>query len=605
MLRTDDRALLSEALAPPDGYQLDTLVGTTYSLQLAALLSIPLSLTFVDWEDETGRPNVDPVAALEAVRRHAERITVFAQAGEIGAGGQPPLVASWLEDVVTPVAASDEQGVFHPKVWVARFTSSEHEPCYRAVCASRNLTFDRSWDTVLVLDGTPSARGGRVAESAPLADFIASLPDLSVGEMPPQRAVAVRALGEDLRRVRFAPPAGFEAVRFWPLGVRGHRRFPFDTRMSRLLVVSPFVGQGLLARFKPERGENVLVSRPDELAMIATARLPGFQRTAAFDDLGVEDQSDAAGSGLRGLHAKLYVADAGWDANVWTGSANATTAAFEHNVEFLVQLSGKRQQCGVDAFLGRPDDPSALNMLLTDVPPREVALEPDPRAVLEREVDAMAKVIASRQFEATVTPEGDQYAVALTATPGFAWPNDTELRCWPLTESRDRHPTPLTPEGTGVARFAPMPIESLTAFYGFELLVRRNGLELAKAFLVRAELSGVPEGRREAIIRSVLRDPQQVLRLLRLLLAFDAEDGAPGQEPLLGISTAGSWIQGETPLLESLLRALSEAPQRVSAIASLIRELQDAGPDLLPAGFLDIWEPVWAEFQREQGAWRA
>ena len=36
-----------------------------------------------------------------------------------------------------------------------------------------------------------------------------------------------------------------------------------------------------------------------------------------------------------GLHAKLYILEEGWDARLWTGSANATNAAFSGaNVEF-------------------------------------------------------------------------------------------------------------------------------------------------------------------------------------------------------------------------------------------------------------------------------
>jgi phosphatidylserine/phosphatidylglycerophosphate/cardiolipin synthase-like enzyme len=32
---------------------------------------------------------------------------------------------------------------------------------------------------------------------------------------------------------------------------------------------------------------------------------------------------------LHGLHAKLFVSDDGWYSHVWTGSPNATTAAFD------------------------------------------------------------------------------------------------------------------------------------------------------------------------------------------------------------------------------------------------------------------------------------
>ena len=39
-------------------------------------------------------------------------------------------------------------------------------------------------------------------------------------------------------------------------------------------------------------------------------------------------ESEAEAIELSDLHAKLYVSERGWDAHIWTGSANATAAAF-------------------------------------------------------------------------------------------------------------------------------------------------------------------------------------------------------------------------------------------------------------------------------------
>ncbi len=50
---------------------------------------------------------------------------------------------------------------------------------------------------------------------------------------------------------------------------------------------------------------------------------------------------------LVGLYAKLYVLDYGREASVFTGSANATHAAFNRNVEFLTELRGKKGKVGV------------------------------------------------------------------------------------------------------------------------------------------------------------------------------------------------------------------------------------------------------------------
>jgi hypothetical protein len=75
MLEPEDRRLLLESLRPPEGYVLDHAVGTTFSLDLLALLTAPLAFTFFDWEGREGENCADPLALLESVRRHANRIT--------------------------------------------------------------------------------------------------------------------------------------------------------------------------------------------------------------------------------------------------------------------------------------------------------------------------------------------------------------------------------------------------------------------------------------------------------------------------------------------------------------------------------------------------
>ncbi len=62
-------------------------------------------------------------------------------------------------------------------------------------------------------------------------------------------------------------------------------------------------------------------------------------------------ESDTEAVQLSDLHAKLYVSESGWDAHIWTGSANATDAAFTRNVELLVELVGPRKRFGIDALM--------------------------------------------------------------------------------------------------------------------------------------------------------------------------------------------------------------------------------------------------------------
>jgi len=103
MLDPRDRKLLLESLRPPDGFHFDQAIGTSYSLDLLALLAAPLAFTFFDWEDQEGRPTADPFALLESVRRHADRIHLFCQAGEIKLPPPTQRLVAYLEKSVIPV----------------------------------------------------------------------------------------------------------------------------------------------------------------------------------------------------------------------------------------------------------------------------------------------------------------------------------------------------------------------------------------------------------------------------------------------------------------------------------------------------------------------
>src|SRR5438270_13497306 len=93
VLEPDDRHPLLDALRPPAGFVLDRAVGTTFSLDLHALLTAPVAFALLD--AESGDDGLSaPTAILEAVRRQADLIDVFCQAGQIAVpAAYRPLVA--------------------------------------------------------------------------------------------------------------------------------------------------------------------------------------------------------------------------------------------------------------------------------------------------------------------------------------------------------------------------------------------------------------------------------------------------------------------------------------------------------------------------------
>src|SRR5262245_60412929 len=121
MLEPQHRQLLFDSLEPPAGYSFDQGFGTTYSLDLLALMMAPVAFTFFDQKRNEDGLAAASLEVLEGLRRYAGRLTVFCEAGRIAvpAGRFPQL--AFLEDSVVQCRPVNG-GSFHPKVWVLRFT---------------------------------------------------------------------------------------------------------------------------------------------------------------------------------------------------------------------------------------------------------------------------------------------------------------------------------------------------------------------------------------------------------------------------------------------------------------------------------------------------
>jgi hypothetical protein len=100
VLETQTRTLFGEALLPPENYRLDRVVGTTYTLDLAAMLIVPLAMTFSE-RNPAAKP--DPLALLEALRRNASRITVYCKEDRIAVPRTHQPLFAYLEPSVIPV----------------------------------------------------------------------------------------------------------------------------------------------------------------------------------------------------------------------------------------------------------------------------------------------------------------------------------------------------------------------------------------------------------------------------------------------------------------------------------------------------------------------
>lgn len=611
MLKPGDRKLLLDTLRPPEGYRFDRTIGTTFTLDLESLLTVPLAFTFFDWEDATGRPSADPLALLEAVRRHAGRIHLFCQAGQINVPTANQPLLTYIEDTVIQVRPPRHNGLFHPKVWVVRFAPLDpQEPVmYRLLCMSRNLTHSRSWDTSLVLDGLLKDRKQPIRRNRPLGDFIEALPTMAV-ESPSRSVIeAINTVNREIRRVDFELPEGFDDLRFHPMGHDAVNGWPFPDNPRNFLVLSPFVSSTFVRRLAKTHCLQHLISRPESLASLPHKAFELAECTWVMSpqaELDCYEGADDGGSAptttgprfeedeLVGLHAKLFVMDDGWQARVWTGSANATEAAFGRNVEFMVELTGRKSRCGIAAFLGDEEREDGLRPLLERFS-NDIKEEEDPeRDRLRRRLENAINALLDASLMISVDEVNDQcFNLVVTANQALKFPTGLQVKLWPVTLPSGVAQT--LEEATPCIQFPELSIGAITSFIAFHLRTGSGNKVEEKRFVLRLPIRGAPPDRRERILKQLLTNADQVMRLLLLLLSDEGLSAHDFIKPGQGSGTGMVFgALGGSTLLEAMLRALHRNPESLDHVENLIQDLRHTseGQTLLPPDLDQIWEPI-------------
>ena len=613
MLEPNRRRLFMDTLRPPEGYVFDRAVGTTFTLDLMTLLAVPLAFTFQDAHDGDGQLASDPLALLESARQNANRIVLFCHGGRTSVPRSGQTALAFIEQSVVsvfPPRGGLLGAVFHPKIWVLRYTAYGRPIRYRLVCQSRNLTFDTSWDTSLVLDGVLNeSRVRGYSINRPLSDFVESFSKLAPEPISESQQEIVGTLAGELRRVQFNSPNGLRLNRFLSFGTRrSNPSFP-DRTYRPLLVISPFLDGGFLKTIAARRRRSVLISRREALLTAPADAIGAFDKVYAFR-AGLEPEAEDAGDALpplAGLHAKIYVTDDGWDAHIAVGSANSTGAALGNpprNVEFMVELTGRKSRFGIDALLaaGEDEESGTFRSLIEEFDIDEAGtVEEDKDSLqLERALDAATDALAKADLSGTVVKSGgDRYTLRLKLPSPPDLPPDVQtVSCWPVTLS-DSHRHPLE-DG---AEFSGLSLMELSTFVAIEVAASHDGKSGRKRFARTIPLAGLPEDRLQRVLAGMLRDRNRLMQLLWLLLSpVDDLSFAEFSQALSSENGKAEWGVALPGMLERMLETLGSDPKRLDSVASLLAELHktEDGVELIGADFQSAWDAIWAVRERRQ-----
>lgn len=394
-----DRFSYGQLLECPPGYRLSFALGTTYSLDLEALMAVYVALGFsVDTDSAVGKCHddqpIDQLRCFAALSEAKDKVLVFFEKGKVRSSKEYNRLYSQIESNIVEVdLEGDDYPSFHPKLWILRFEDEKNRSRvkYRVCVLSRNVSFDSSWDVAGALEGEfdgsleKRTHGGAALEEA--VKKIAKLAEEALGASTwtewLEETIA-KELGKTRLRVmkqagawKYVQPVLFSDP--WSKGDKSLHEVMkglFAT-CTRALVMTPFLSDTkdnnpvyelFHGGTQLDRTRSYVVVRRDALLgrggvapWLSELPIYTMRGDLASLELACDDGNEPASTGFArsDIHAKLFVFEepvgdgstAASKTHLFFGSANATRRGMVTNWETMIHLESTQPQA-FDKLLG-------------------------------------------------------------------------------------------------------------------------------------------------------------------------------------------------------------------------------------------------------------
>lgn len=606
ILGRNKRIDYGKSLMPDEGWRTSWAIGTTYSLDLEVLMSIPLALfqsKYLTDEIEDGVDNLrmDMLDALDKVK---DRMFVFVHENNISAKCKNPKLVSFLDQNIWNFEPTDAFVSFHPKVWLVRYeknTPNSNEYKYRLVVMSRNISSATDFDIAVAMDGVPDKKGNRKNNNMSLEAMMEGLMKKT------GRDDIVEQFRKELQNVCFKAPAPFHTQVFWPhtfsdtfsefkcplLHENGIEKY------DELMVISPFVHNVTLenlAKKVADKEKRILISRENELMKCDQKVLEHWQCYAMlgnYENCDVEVGDDESDVMNVALHAKIYIIKAQWKwgkkpcYNWFVGSTNCTEAGFGKNREALLQLKSYDESTSPNKVL------ESLKPFLIKYTPSDVK-ESVQDAGGGKEMRELVFDVSRLGYNVDLEQTGDKYKVTVSVDENerskvvkdgvsitlSLFGHDSQK--WELNKY-DSH------------TFDNIDCSMLSSFARVEI----KAFDETKTFLLKLPIkmsSDLLRARHKKIMSEIIGDEERMMGYIMHCLDPFAMPGKQIKKRNRTKHGSGNSDKGLylLPIYEKLLVAASRNPQLLDDIDRNIELLKDTrdkdGQPLLSEDFNDMWE---------------
>lgn len=586
-----DRLIYSDILTPPYGFEIEKVIATTYSLDVAALVSCMIPLAFSS--DVSNKIFKNKVSTFTALRNLSKKMIVFCDPGQIKElKGLNKDFAILLENMIIPVnLPKDKNGdypAFHPKMWLLQFADEEGNHKYRFIAMSRNISYDRCYDVTIVLESSDNHQKTR--RTKPVIEFLEYL-EKQINTKEFARLKIQKDLIEELRnelmdeRICFSlADYKFEDDDFdiYPLFDDAHRKLLMSDLFSTkkleekekyddMFVMSPFLDESRLKEIKDcvKKDHKVkLITRqlalnsldPDlnkfyDCYILNDAVVLGaeFSQDDTDEILSDEDKTDE----LHDIHAKIYLTQQQKHSDLYLGSVNTTFSAFNRNVELMVRVGTKKKYLNVEDFFKEinPEE----NPLFEKT---EILAKQNEEDGKEKEIEKLVKILTHIPASAVVEKEDDKYSVVISLSNLPDIPGNTKVYLSPfaINEAQEISETIIYKE---------LSLDSISEFYKLKAEYTEADEALCIERIVKIPTREIPyEERDSAIVSNLIKDNDTFAEYVTLLLSRDCLATQSEIESFKESNTKWNISNVQTPLYEMLLKASVENPEAVKLLES-------------------------------------
>lgn len=594
----NNRINFGHALRPIEGYELDYAIGTSYSLDLEAIMFLPVSLFF--GEDL----NIEKTCSnelLTALTEVPQKVQLFCQRGKISAPWFYHNILEFWGDNIEQVQMDEYSQSFHPKIWLIRYVSinKKEKPRYRFICTSRNLSKSSDWDIAIVLEGIVEKM--IVEDNRPLQDFIKFLDSKAKKKIK-------KDLIAEILSINFELQPGQDRVQFFPIGNgRLHPLIMPDFKASEILVISPFLHIESIKALAAKTKSLTVLSSAYELDKLPMSIEETVDELYQFNPLLEEDVAmaeendtikDLADSQIdedekeefskgNNMHAKLYVSRFGKQISWYIGSANCTNPAMsDRNIEFLTAISGSEKSlASPKKLLEQLTESDQKSQGIFVHYEKRIQANNSEAEQLEKDLRQTIFDISKLHINASAK-ENEQYLYRYQlhiSQAKIVKPNSWKVYVQPLSGMKAAMQEIKTTDKLQELFFEDYEMHRLTPYFLFTI---KEGSAVLKTLVLKLDID-FPEGRMKKIFSSLVGDWEKLMKYLSFLLGKEqverlidlTEDGGNGKSTY----TIKSW-QEQFPLYEKLLVAASRDVQsllRAIKVVEMLADETDAKGNLL------------------------